>query len=103
MTIIVTAVFHPHEGKINDLVAALTTTIPAVQEETGCLLFAIHEAEDGTITAIEKWASDADLEAHGTGTAVASLKAAVTPLLAEQTTVTRMIPRQVGTREKGLL
>ena len=90
-------------GTARPMVCALTATIPAVQSEAGCLLFAIHEAEDGTITAIEKWASDADLEAHGTGTAVASLKAAVTPLLAEPTTVTRMIPRQAGTTEKGLL
>ena len=49
--------------------------------EPGCLLYAIHDADDGTITMIEKWESVADLDAHGSGPAVAALQAATDDLV----------------------
>ena len=38
MTVVVTAVFHPAEGRTAELVDALRATIPAVHEERGCRL-----------------------------------------------------------------
>ena len=70
MPVVVTAVFRPTPGRKDDLVEALRTTMPAVHAERGCLLYAIHDAEDGTITMIEKWDSAEDLDAHGSGPAV---------------------------------
>jgi len=101
--VVVTAVFQPAPGRRDDLVEALRTTMPGVHAETGCQLYAIHDAEDGTITMIEKWDSVADLDAHGSGPAVASLGAAIEGLVTEPAHVTRMTPIPVGDDAVGSL
>jgi quinol monooxygenase YgiN len=102
-TVVVTAVFHPAPGRKDELVAALRTTIPGVHEEDGCRLYAIHDAEDGTITMIEKWDSREALAAHAAGSAVEALRAAVAGLVTGPTTVTTMDPLPAGTPEQGEL
>ena len=96
MPVVVTAVFRPAPGRHDELVEALRSTIPGVHEEQGCLLYAIHDADDGTITMIEKWESAAALEAHASGTAVKPLQAATAELLAEPVRVVTMEPIPVG-------
>ncbi len=103
MTVIVTAVFHPQPGRGADLAEALRVAIPAVHQEPGCLLYAIHDADDGTVTMIEKWRSAEDLDAHAAGPAVAELQAGIDGLLARPTVVTRMTPIPAGTAEQGML
>ena len=103
MPVVVTAVFHPAEGQREELVEALRATIPAVHEEDGCLLYAIHDASDGTITMIEKWTSAELLDAHSRGEAVAALSAAVDPFVSAPTTVTTMTALEAGTAQQGLL
>lgn len=103
MPVVVTAVFRPTPGRRDDLVEALRTTMPAVHAERGCLLYAIHDAEDGTITMIEKWETVADLDAHGSGSAVAALGAAIDGLVTEPAHVTRMTPITVGDPAVGVL
>ena len=103
MTVVVTAVFHPAEGRTAELVDALRATIPAVHEERGCRLYAIHDADYGTITMIEKWDSREDLDSHAGGQAVKALQAAVVGLAAKPTTVTTMTPLPAGTARQGEL
>jgi len=103
MSVVVTAVFHPAEGQREQLVEALRATMPAVHEEEGCLLYAIHDAEDGTITMIEKWTSAELLGAHSRGEAVAALSAAVGPFVSAQTTVTKMTAIAAGAEKQGRL
>ncbi|WP_113718968.1 putative quinol monooxygenase [Arthrobacter dokdonensis] len=103
MTVIVTAVFHPLDGHTAELIKALQNTIPAVHEEAGCRLYAIHEANNGTITMIEKWDSPEQLGAHAKGSAVAALDEAVANHIASPTTVTTMTPIPAGTPELGTL
>ncbi|KQX08138.1 MULTISPECIES: putative quinol monooxygenase [unclassified Leifsonia] len=103
MSVVVTAVFHPRVGQHDTLVAALRERIPAVHAEKGCRLYAIHDAEDGTVTMLEKWDSRADLDAHATGSAVAALDAAVGGFLARPTPVTLMTPIAAGTADQGEL
>lgn len=103
MPVVVTAVFTPVEGRRDDLVEALRSTMPGVHAEPGCLLYAIHDAADGTITMIEKWASVEDLDAHGSGEAVASLGAAIDGLVTAPAHVTRMTPIPVGDPQVGEL
>jgi Uncharacterized conserved protein len=103
MPVVVTAVFHPLDGRRDELVAALHATMPAVHREDGCLLYAIHDAEDGTITMIEKWTSGGALHAHAAGPAVAALDSAVRDLLSSPTIVTRMRPIPVGDADRGEL
>ena len=103
MSVVVTAVFHPVPGRTAELIDALRASIPAVHKEKGCRLYAIHDADDGTITMIEKWESRADLAVHATGPAVKSLRAAVAELITQSATVTTMTPLPAGTAEQGRL
>ena len=103
MPVVVTAVFHPAPGRKDDLVEAFRATLPGVHAEPGCLLYSIHDADDGTITMIEKWATVADLDAHGSGPAVAALGAAIDGLVTAPPTVVRMTPIPVGDASVGEL
>lgn len=94
--VVVTAVVHPAPGQKEALVEALRTTMPGVHEEQGCRLYAIHDADDGTVTMIEKWDSAADLQAHSTSPAVEALRDAVAPYVTEPATVTTMTAIPVG-------
>jgi quinol monooxygenase YgiN len=101
--VVVTAVFHPVAGRTAELIDALRATIPGVHDEQGCRLYAIHDADDGTVTMIEKWDSREDLAAHAAGSAVKALQAAVDGLVAQPTTVTTMTPLPVGSAQQGEL
>lgn len=103
MPVVVTAVFHPRDGHRDELVEALRATIPAVHEEDGCLLYAIHDASDGTITMLEKWESAEALRVHAQGAAVAALNAAIADHIAAPITVTTMTPLPAGTEAQGEL
>ncbi len=96
MSIVVTAVFTPAEGQREGLIEALRSTMPAVHDEDGCMLYAIHDADDGSITMIEKWASVESLDAHGSGKAVAALNLAIAPFVEHGPIVTRMTAIPVG-------
>ncbi len=100
---VVVAVFSPLEGRRPELRAALRAGIAAAHAERGCLLYAIHDADDGTIVMIEKWESRADLDAHAEGAAIDGLRKDVAPFLANEVLVTTMTPLPEGTVEQGLL
>lgn len=103
MTVVVTAVFYPLPGRKEELATAMQAGIEAVHGEKGCELYAIHDAEDGTITMIEKWTTDEDLDAHAGGAAGAILQRDTNELLEKPTLVTRMTPIPVGSEEQGEL
>lgn len=103
MTVVVTAVFTPIEGHTAELVDALRRTMPGVHEEQGCELYAIHDADDGTVTMIEKWTSQEDLDRHAAGDAVKALQQATGDHLAGPVKVTTMTPLPAGTPEQGEL
>lgn len=103
MTVIVTAVFHPKAGKQAELVEAMRTGIEAVHQEEGCELYAIHDAEDGTVTMLEKWSSVEALDTHGKGAAVRQLLSAISHLIEDSPVVTRMSPIPMGTSKQGVL
>lgn len=101
MTVVVIAVFYPSSDRTHDLIDALRKTIPAIHQERGCELYAIHEAEGGTITMVEKWGSREALAAHAAGPAVKALQEAVSGLVARPATVTTMTPLPAGRAEQG--
>lgn len=103
MTVVVTAVFYPKPGRKQELAAAMQRGIAAVHEEQGCELYAIHDAEDGTITMIEKWSTAEDLDAHGSGSVVEILRGDVADLVEKPGLVTRMTPIPAGTEAQGQL
>jgi len=101
MPVVVIAVFYPSSGRTPDLIDALRKTMPAIHQECECELYAIHEAENGTITMVEKWGSREALAAHDAGPAVKVLQEAVSGLVARPATVTTMTPLPAGSAEQG--
>jgi len=101
--VVVTAVFVPLPGRFDELHAALVGAIPAVHEEAGCELYAIHRAPDGSIVMLEKWSTRELLDAHSTGAAVAALGDAIGDLLAAPVEVTMLEPLAAGTARQGSL
>jgi quinol monooxygenase YgiN len=101
--VVVTAYFRPIEGKREELLDALRIAIPAVHDEPGCLLYSIQEAPDGTIVMIEKWESEALLDAHGASVAVAAARPVFERVLAAPVEVTRLAPIPIGDAAKGTL
>jgi quinol monooxygenase YgiN len=101
--VVVTAYFHPVPGQHDQVVEALRPAIAAVHSESGCELYAIHDAPDGTIVMIEKWTSVGELDEHGNGEAVRALNASLEGLLASPTEVTRLAPLPAGTEDQGQL
>lgn len=101
--IVVTAVFFPAADQHGAVVEALAPAIAAVHAEPGCLLYAIHDAPDGSIVMIEKWESAELLDEHGAGPAVAALNASLVGKLERPVEVTRLVPIPAGTAEQGLL
>lgn len=101
--VVVTAYFHPLPGSRDAVLGALRTAIPRVHDEPGCELYAIHDAPDGSIVMLEKWSSEADLDAHGSSEAVVELVAALEGLLSEPVSVTRLTPVVVGQPSRGAL
>ncbi|GAB3136898.1 putative quinol monooxygenase [Marisediminicola antarctica] len=101
--IVVTAVFFPAPGQHDAVVAAISPAIAAVHAEPGCLLYALHNAQDGSIVMVEKWESAELLDAHGAGDAVANLTASLAGMLERPVDVTRLVPIPAGTAEQGQL
>ena len=101
--VVVLAYFRPAPGQRDQVVEALRPAISAVHQETGCELYAIHDAPDGTIVMIEKWASVGELDEHGKAAAVRALNVALDGLLASPVEVIRLSPVAAGTAERGQL
>ena len=91
------------DGDVEHLGRLLVGPAVGVHEEDGCLLYAIHDASDGTITMLEKWESPEALAAHAAGDAVKALNAAIADHIAAPTTVTTMTPLPAGTEAQGVL
>jgi quinol monooxygenase YgiN len=100
--VVVTVIFRPVEGARDELVKALSAGIAEVHTETGCELYAIHDAPDGTIM-LEKWSSAADLEAHGSGEIVARMNATLVGLLESAPEITLLSPIPAGSSYQGQL
>lgn len=101
--LVVTAIFRPAPGKREQVLAAMERVIPRVHAEEGCNLYAIQEAEDGTIAMIEHWDSGELLDAHGAGEPVADFNAELEGLLSSPVEVTRYRPIPIGDGRKGIV
>jgi quinol monooxygenase YgiN len=101
--VVVTVTFVPVAGAVEQLITALHRSIAEVHTESGCELYALHRAPDGTLFMIEKWTTVDDLDAHAAGEIVRRLDASIEGLLAEPATVTRVAPLPAGTPTQGQL
>lgn len=102
-SIVVTAVFTPIEGRKTDLIDALRASIPAVHDERGCEIYALHDADNGSVIMVEKWKSRADLDDHIRGEAGAQLMRRIRELVVHPVTVTKMDSIGAGTSGQGAI
>ena len=72
MSVVVVATIIPLPEYRDEVIAAITATIPEVHAEDGCELYALHRAEDRLVM-IEKWASPEALSTHSRGPALAAM------------------------------
>lgn len=101
--VVVTAVMHPLAGRTDDVLAGIDRAIGGIHAEHGCLLYAPHRADDGTVVILEKWATAADFAAHSTGAARDALRAELDGLMAAPTEVVALTPVPLGTAAAGEL
>lgn len=95
--VVVTAYFHPAEGKHEAVLQALADSVPAIQAEPGCELYAVHVTEPGQpVLALEKWADSAALDAHSAGSAIAALRQRLAGLTSQPTAVSVYTPHPIG-------
>jgi quinol monooxygenase YgiN len=59
----------PRSGQERALALAITSLVPAVLEERGCIAYVAHESRErlGTIVMYEVWEDDAALADHAAG------------------------------------
>jgi quinol monooxygenase YgiN len=103
VSVVVTATLHPAPGRTDEVLAGIADAIDGIHAETGCLLYAAHRAEDGTIVLLEKWASEADFAAHSTGAARDALRARLDGMMAAPTEVSVITAVSLGDPVKGAL
>ena len=103
MSIVAIARLFPTPGHTADLLAALEAASPAIHAEQGCELYAGHEAPDGTVVMIEKWTTQADLDAHVTSPAVLAYREARAPFEAKAPEIEVIEARPFGDPERGAL
>jgi quinol monooxygenase YgiN len=104
MSIVVVATITPKPEYRDDVIAALEKAEESVHTgEDGCLLYALHEASDGSLVMIEKYADQAAFEAHGTGDGLKTLIADLKDKLAGRMGVQILTPHPAGSPEKGTL
>jgi quinol monooxygenase YgiN len=104
MSIVIVATITPKPEFRDDVIAALEKAADAVgAAEEGCLLYAPHEAADGSLVMIEKYADQAAFEAHGTGEGLKALIGELNGKLASPMDVKILTPHPAGRPDKGAL
>ena len=85
-----------------EVLAALREALPAVHEEPGCQLYALHETDDAFVF-VERWSSQDALDRHNDGAAIASVVSKIADKLKEPVGVVVARPVPGGDPVKGEL
>lgn len=102
MSLTVIATITPKPDRFDVVRDAFVASIPAVHEEQGCELYALH-AGKGVLVMVERWSDGAALQAHGAGTTFNELSRSVADDLAEPLLVHVLEPVPAGDAAKGAL
>jgi quinol monooxygenase YgiN len=97
---VVVATITPNPGQIDAAEAALKELIPAVHEEDGCEIYALHRGKD-TLVFVEKWRDRDALRAHGTGDNIKALNEKLSGLVAGPPAVMVLEAVPAGESDKG--
>ncbi len=102
MPVVVVATILPLDEHRAEVVAAFTQAIPVVHGEDGCILYAMHEADDRLVM-VEQWESQDALDRHSKGEALRILGAALAGKVAGPPEVITLTAVPAGDVEKGRL
>jgi len=72
VSVVVVATITPLPGQEDAVREAILAAVPAVHEEPGCELYALHEG-DGEFVMVERWESTDALRVHGKAEALTTL------------------------------
>ena len=104
MSIIIVATATPLPEHRDEVIAAFEKSMEAVHAgEEGCLLYALHEAPNGDLVMIEKYADQDAVKAHSSGENVAALMAGLKGKLTGRMDVKFLTPHPAGSPDKGTL
>ncbi|WCB93697.1 Putative monooxygenase YcnE [Baekduia alba] len=103
--VVVTAIVNVKPEARDEALAALTTGIEGTHGEEGCIAYALHEDtnQPARFVIVEKWATQAALEAHGQADHLKAMFAVVGPLLTEPPTIVFTQPLPVGDEDKSTI
>jgi quinol monooxygenase YgiN len=96
--VVVVATLQPKGGERQFIIDTFTRVAPRVHaEDSGCLLYALHDAgQDGPLVIIEKWSSPERLAEHAKSPAMRELGQGFAGRLAAAPTVVRTTPVPVN-------
>jgi quinol monooxygenase YgiN len=103
--IVVTAIIEAKPGSADDVVSALSSAIEQTHAEDGCLSYALHRdtGNSDRFVLIERWRSQADMDAHGKAPYLGELFQALAGKVAGAPTLIFTTPVMVGDPAKGAL
>ena len=97
MSLIIVATAVPKPEHRDEVIAAFERAEEIVHAgEDGCLLYALHEAPNGDLVMIEKYADQAAFEAHTSGAGLAALVTDLKGKLAAPLDVKLLTPHPAG-------
>lgn len=100
---IVVATARPKPEHRAEVIAVFEQVIPQVHaEDSGCELYALHEADDRLVM-IEKWVDDDAVKGHMHAAGLAALQAGLAGKLDGELDVQLLRPHPAGTPEQGAL
>jgi quinol monooxygenase YgiN len=102
VSVVVVATITPKPGEEDAVRGALVASIPAVHQEPGCELYALHEGK-GQFVMVERWESAEALAVHGKADALTALGAALAGRVAAAPDVRRLTAVPAGDPQKGAL
>lgn len=79
---VVVVTLTPHPEHYGDVVGLLAEVIPTIQQDPGCLVYALHEAVDHTVVLVESWRNREAWLAHFHLPPILRLKQDLPPWLA---------------------
>ena len=85
-----------------EVLAALRASLPAVHQEAGCRLYALHDTGESFVF-VEQWESDAALDQHNRGNAVREVVSRISGMLKEPVQILHARPIPGGDPNKGRL
>ncbi|HME47992.1 putative quinol monooxygenase [Mycobacterium sp.] len=102
MPVVVVAAMTAKPESVDHVRDVCRRTVEAVQQEPGCELYALHEA-NGTFVFIEQWADEDALKTHSTAPAIGALFSGIGQHLDGAPDIKMLQPVPAGDPAKGQL